>query len=60
MDGTDFQMRAAKLEMENIRVAFEVRDNDGDPVRHKHVGCHMVFDVNGDPTRMARWFVNGD
>ena len=45
--------------MKRIGVAFDVIDNgQADPVRNKRTSCHMMFDVEIDFTRKARWAID--
>ena len=57
--GTDFWRTAIEKEMKNNALAFEFRDGDEMPVGHKHIDCHMVFDIKSDLTRKARFVAGG-
>jgi hypothetical protein len=43
--GTTFWRDAIDKEMRNVMPAFEFTDGDRIPVGHKHIACHMIFDV---------------
>ena len=44
--GTSFWRDAIKLEMKNVRVAFDVLlDGVAPPSDHQYIKCHMIFDV---------------
>ena len=48
-------------EMKNNCVAFQVLYNDqAIPPGHTFLECHMIFDVNMDFTRKARFVANGE
>jgi hypothetical protein len=57
--GTDFWRKAIKQEMKNVLPAFKFIDDDVVPRFYKHIDCHMIFDVNIDLTRKARFVAGG-
>lgn len=58
--GTTFWKDAINKEMKNVRVAFDVLDENSniEPGRI-YLECYMVFDVKMDFTRKARFVANG-
>ena len=55
-----FGMDAIQLEMANVKVAFEILDDDDPlPIRWTQSSGHLVFDVKMDFTRKARWVNDG-
>ena len=51
---------ALALEMFNVRVAFEILEEDQPaPVGWKKASAHLVWDVKMDFTRKARWVLDG-
>ena len=48
-------------EMTNVRVAFNIlKDVDRAPIGHKHINCHLIFDVKlEDFRRKAQLFAGG-
>ena len=58
--GTDFWAKALQLEMSKIFPAVKILDEGmPQPVGHKVVPCHIVFDVKMDFTRKARYVAGG-
>ena len=58
--GTDFWAKALQLEMSKIFPAVKVLDEGmPQPVGHKVIPCHIVFDVKMDFTRKARYVAGG-
>ena len=55
-----FGKYATKKEMKNVEVAFKFLD-DGTkmPIGFKKITCHLIFDVNFDLTRKARYVGGG-
>ena len=46
--------------MKNLRIAFEVLDKNASvPVGYTEIMCHLIFDVNMDLTRKARYVAGG-
>jgi len=43
--GMTFWRDAIEKEMRNIMPAFQFSDDDKIPIGHKHITCHMIFDV---------------
>ena len=59
-NGNTYWIDAIRKEMKNNRKAFKILDEDApDPVGHKFIKCHMVFDVKMDWTRKARFCAGG-
>jgi len=57
---TDFWRKAIEKEMKNVMPAFEFRDDDKMPIGHKHIDCHMIFDVKlVGLVRKARFVAGG-
>ena len=51
---------AIKKEMTNARVAFKLMGKEEKPPPgHKHITCHLIFDVKMDLTRKARYVAGG-
>ena len=45
-------MDAIPKEMTNVRVAFDIlKDGDRAPIGHKHINCHMRYDVDMEDSR---------
>lgn len=57
--GTSFWEDAIKLEMKNVLVAFDIKEDGSIPVAHKLIKVHMVFDIKMDFTRKARLVADG-
>jgi hypothetical protein len=45
--------------MKNVLAAFEFKDDDVMPSRHKKINVHMIFDVKSDLTQKARLVAGG-
>lgn len=67
-NGNNYLEKAIKKEMSKVRVAYKPTDNRPEDVRagkasdmvgYQEITCHMVFDVNMDFTRKARFVANG-
>ena len=59
-NGDTFWHDAIKKEMFNVGIAFEVLEHERNlPVGWKKVTSHIIFDVNMDLTRKARWVLDG-
>ena len=61
-NGNTLWMDAIKMEMKNIRIAFEVYDGNINDLRgYQHVDCHMIFDIKmgGNFRRKARMVAGG-
>ena len=59
-NGNDYWRKAIQKEMRNVRVAFNIlEDDDKIPRGYEEVRCHMVFDVKMDFTRKARLVAGG-
>jgi hypothetical protein len=59
-NGTSLWWNAIQKEMKNVRVAFNILDDDMNlPPAHTFVKCHIVFDVKMDLTRKARYVAGG-
>lgn len=41
--GTDFWRKSIRKEMKNVRITFDIRDDEVTLVRHKEVKCHLIF-----------------
>ena len=52
---------ALKLEMKNVEVAFDIKDDDYYiPPAFQHIACHLVFDIKmGSLKRKVRLVVGG-
>ena len=58
--GTTFWKDAIDKEMKNVMPAFEFSDTDEVPIGHKHILCHLVFDIKlGALARKARYVAGG-
>ena len=57
--GTDFWRRAIEKEMAAVMPAFQFNDDNTIPAFHKHIDCHMIFDIKMDLTRKARFVAGG-
>ena len=58
--GTDFWAKALQLEMSKIFPAVKILDEGmPQPIGHKVIPCHIVFDVKMDFTRKARYVAGG-
>ena len=58
--GTTFWRDAIKKEMSAVWKAFEIlQEGAPDPVAHKRIDVHMVFDIKPDFTRKARLVAGG-
>ena len=56
----NFWRDAIAKEMKNVRVAFQILDDDDAiPVGYKHLSVHLIFDVKMDMTRKARLVADG-
>ena len=42
--------------MKNVMPAFQFTKDGKIPIRHKHIDCHMIFDIKMDLTQKA-WLV---
>ena len=59
-NGNTLWWDAICAEMATFRVAFEPIEEDGIPRGHKHIDCHMIFDVKlGENYRRKARFVAG-
>ena len=60
INGNTLWADAIKLEMTEVRVAFDIKDKDTrvEPGR-EYLECYMIFDVKMDFTRKARFVANG-
>jgi hypothetical protein len=54
-----FWRKAIAKEMQNVKPAFEFRDNDKIPIEYKKIDCQMIFDIKIDLTREARLVASG-
>ena len=55
-NGNKFWQDAVKKEMKNVEVAFKFLDDGSQvPIGFKKITCHLIFDVNFDLTRKARY-----
>ena len=53
-------MDAISKEMTNVRVAFEIlKDGDRAPIGHKHINCHLIYDVKMEDFRRKSRLVAG-
>ena len=53
-------MDAISKEMTNVRVAFDIlKDRDRPPIGHKHINCHLIFDVKMEDFRRKDRLVAG-
>jgi len=43
--GTSYWREAIDKEMRNVLPAFQFLDDDKVPIGHKHITCHMIFDI---------------
>ena len=60
-NGNDLWHKAIMKEMNNVRIAFDIRDRDTrPPPGYKCVDLMMVFDIKMDFTRKARLCARGD
>ncbi len=58
--GTTFWRDAIAKEMKTVMPCFRFLDpNAADPVDHKWIKCHLIFDVKMDLTRKARFVAGG-
>lgn len=58
--GTDFWAKAIEKEMRNVRIAFDIRDDEVPPIGYKEIHCHLVFDIKSDTlARKARFVAGG-
>ena len=59
-NGNHLWEEAIKKEMKNARVAFQLLEReDKPPPGYKRITCHLIFDVNFDLTRKARYVAGG-
>ena len=59
-NGNDYWEQAIKKEMSNVRVAFEILEDDQSlPPGYSKCTCHIIFDVKMDGTRKARYVKDG-
>ena len=60
-NGNTLWQDAVKKEMHNVEVAFRFLDEDGVrvPIGFKKITCHLIYDVNFDLTRKARYVGGG-
>ena len=59
-NGNDFWERAVKKEIDKVRVAFILLENDEKPlISIKLINYHIIFDVKMDLTRKARLVASG-
>ena len=59
-NGDSFWSRAVDKEMANVKVAFEILQNEQPvPIGWSKSSGHLVFDVKMDFTRKARWVKDG-
>ena len=59
-NGNTLWMDAIAKEMENVKVAFDIKDNPKDvPRGYQHVKCHMIFDVKMENFRRKARLVAG-
>ena len=59
-NGNDFWERAVKKEIDKVRVAFMLLENDEKPlIGSKLINYHIIFDVKMDLTRKARLVAGG-
>ena len=60
-DGTDHWRQAIEREMKSVKVAFQFIDDDMQPVGHKKIRLHWIFDVKMVTLqRKARLVANGN
>jgi hypothetical protein len=60
INGNTFWADAIKKEMENVKIAFNVLDEDTRvPPGFTKITCHLIFDVKFDLTRKARYVAGG-
>ena len=53
-------MDASAKEMTNVRVAFNLlKDGYRAPIGHKHINCHLIFDVKMEDFRRKARLVAG-
>ena len=53
-------MDAIAKEMTNFRVVFGImKDGDRAPIGHKHINCHLIFDVKMEDFRRKARLVAG-
>lgn len=60
-NGNDHWKEAIKREMDEVRVAFDIKDSNFKNVEpgREFLDCYMIFDVKMDFTRKARFVANG-
>jgi hypothetical protein len=58
--GTTLWADAIAKEMKHVQPAFHIlEDGETAPIGHKHIPCHMNFEIKMDFTRKARFVAGG-
>jgi hypothetical protein len=60
-NGNTLWQDPVRKEMKNVRIAFQVLNEDGDfPLTYQEIRCHMIFDVKMEDFRRKACFVAGE